>query len=129
MHAAELTEPKYQEQIVRVQQSVAKLENQLDVVNKRWGEVMAENASLRKTIDHMLLERSHFNSMWQRIVGQLEQGKRYIVEMIDQSTAAYDQREELCNKMQGLREKSLTEGSVHLQVRNYYRFFYNFFVQ
>lgn len=54
--------------------------------------------------------------MWQKIVNKLEQGKRYIIELIDQSTAAYDQREELCNKIQSLREKGLTESSVHMQV-------------
>ena len=54
--------------------------------------------------------------MWQKIVNKLEQGKKYILELIDQSTAAYDQREELCNKIQTLKEKGLTENSVHMQV-------------
>lgn len=53
----DLTEKMYKEEICRVQKVVSKLENQLDVVNKRCGEVMAENASLRQVIDHMLLER------------------------------------------------------------------------
>lgn len=41
----------------KVQKGIQKLENQLDVVNKRCGEVMAENAGLRAQIDHLLLER------------------------------------------------------------------------
>lgn len=53
--------------------------------------------------------------MWQKIVNRLEQGKRYIIELIDQSTAAYDQREELCNKIQSLREKGISESGVHMQ--------------
>lgn len=51
------TEKMYNENILRVQKNISKLENQLDVVNKRCGEVMTENASLRQMIDHMLMER------------------------------------------------------------------------
>lgn len=51
------TEKLYNEEMCRVQKSIQKLENQLDVVNKRCGEVMAENAGLRAHIDHLLLER------------------------------------------------------------------------
>lgn len=50
-------EKLYNEQMCKSQQNIQKLENQLDVVNKRCGEVMAENTSLRARIDHLLLER------------------------------------------------------------------------
>ncbi|XP_037050010.1 coiled-coil domain-containing protein 63 isoform X2 [Bradysia coprophila] len=111
----QMTEKKYKEEIFKAQADIYKLENQLDVVNKKCGEVMAKNASLREVIDHILLERANFNEMWQKIVLKLEQGKKYIVELIDQSTTAYDQREEICNKIQNLKEKGQTEGTVHLQ--------------
>lgn len=51
------TEKLYSEQIDRVHRDICKLENQLDVVNKRCGDVMSENAGLRSFIDHLLLER------------------------------------------------------------------------
>lgn len=54
--------------------------------------------------------------MWQKMVSKFEQGKKYIMELIDQSTTAYDQREELCNKIQGLKEKGHNETSIHTQV-------------
>lgn len=53
----ERTETKYNDTIVNNHRMIAKLENRLDVVNKRAGVVMAENATLRETIDHMLQER------------------------------------------------------------------------
>lgn len=56
--------------------------------------------------------------MWQKIVSKLEQGKKYIVELIDQSTVAYDQREEICNKIQNLKEKGQTETGIHMQVND-----------
>lgn len=112
---AECTERTYRTELQRTDAAVAKLENQLDVVTKRWGATMADNAQLRAAIDHQLLERAHFNALWQRAGARLDQGKRYIGELIDQSTVAYEQREELCAKIQGLRERGLTDGSVHLQ--------------
>lgn len=54
--------------------------------------------------------------MWQQIIDQLDHGKRYIVELIDQSTSAYDQRDDLCSKIQNLREKGLSESGIHMQV-------------
>ncbi len=52
-----MTEKKYKEEIFKAQTGILKLENQLDVVNKKCGDVMAKNASLREVIDHILLER------------------------------------------------------------------------
>lgn len=52
-----MTEKKYKEEIFKAQAGILKLENQLDVVNKKCGEVMAKNANLRQVIDHILLER------------------------------------------------------------------------
>lgn len=115
LQEAEVTDSKYHSELQRSCDTVVKLKNQLDVITKRWGATMADNAEMRAAIDHQLLERAHFNAQWQRSIARLEQGKRYIGELIDQSTVAYDQREELRAKIQGLRERGLTDGSVHLQ--------------
>lgn len=51
------TEQMYTDQMQRVRSEIEKLENQLNVVQKRCGDVMSDNASLRASIDHLLLER------------------------------------------------------------------------
>lgn len=53
----EITENLYKETIDDGRKNVVKLENRLDVITKRCGCVMAENAKLREIIDHMLQER------------------------------------------------------------------------
>lgn len=111
----EVTDTRYNESIYGAQKNVKKLENRLDVVNKRAGLVMAENASLRKTIDHMLQERATFNVMWEKLVNKLNEGKKYIMDLVEQATTAYDQREELCNKLQQLKEKGQSEKVIHVQ--------------
>lgn len=47
---------------------------------------------------------------------QLEHGKKEILDLIEQTIATYDQREELCSKIQTLEEKGQMESSAHLQV-------------
>lgn len=51
------------------------------------------------------------------MVTKLEMGKKFIMDMIEQSVSAYEQRDELCNKLQNLEGKSQNEQNLHLQVR------------
>lgn len=60
--------------------------------------------------------RALFNDVWAKMVNQLNQGKRKMMDLIEQSTAAYDQREELCNKLQLLKDKSQNDKLAHVQV-------------
>lgn len=39
-----------------------------------------------------------------------------MMDLIEQSTAAYDQREELCNKLQLLKDKTQSDKLAHVQV-------------
>lgn len=50
------------------------------------------------------------------MVTKLELGKKFIMDLIEQSVAAYEQREELCIKLQNLEGKSQNEQNLHLQV-------------
>lgn len=64
----EITESLYNETIGEGRKNVVKLENRLDVITKRCGSVMAENAKLREIIDHMLQERlSQHKMSWSKI--------------------------------------------------------------
>lgn len=57
MRENQSTEQNYSEQLLRGRSEILKLENQLDVVQKRCGDIMSENTNLRSSIDHLLLER------------------------------------------------------------------------
>jgi coiled-coil domain-containing protein 63/114 len=111
----EITESSYKETIGNGRKNVVKLENRLDVITKRCGSVMAENAKLREIIDHMLQERSSFNVMWQRMINKLNYGKRFIMDLVEQAANAFDQRDELCSKLQILKERGLNDKQNHVQ--------------
>lgn len=49
------------------------------------------------------------------MIGKLESGRKLIMDLIEQSIGAFEQREELCNKLQNLETKSDNEQNVHLQ--------------
>lgn len=53
----QVTDNRYKDNITKMQKDVVKLENRLEVTNKKAGVVMAENAELRQSIDRMLQER------------------------------------------------------------------------
>lgn len=53
--------------------------------------------------------------MWQSMVTQFNEGKKYIMDLIDQSTMAYDQREELCTKLQQVRSRNESDRMLHIQ--------------
>jgi coiled-coil domain-containing protein 63/114 len=76
---------------------------------------MAENAKLREIIDHMLQERSSFNIMWQRMINKLNYGKRFIMDLVEQAANAFDQRDELCSKLQILKERGMNDKQNHVQ--------------
>ncbi|XP_055383686.1 coiled-coil domain-containing protein 63 [Condylostylus longicornis] len=111
----EVTDSIYKETIKKVKKNVVKLENRLDVVNKKSSDVLTEIFKLRESINHILQDRSHFNVMWQSMVTQFNQGKKYIMELVDQSTLAFDQREELCTKLQALKDRNETDKMLHIQ--------------
>lgn len=53
----EVPDSCYKDTICKVQKSVVKLENRLDVVNKKCSDVLTENFKLRDSINHMLQDR------------------------------------------------------------------------
>lgn len=53
----EIPDNCYKDTICKVQKSVVKLENRLDVVNKKCSDVLTENSKMRDAINHMLQDR------------------------------------------------------------------------
>lgn len=58
----------------------------------KFNKLTTENQVLREEIDHLLLERGRFNTMFQQVVGKLDSGKKVLMDLIEQSTMAYDKR-------------------------------------
>lgn len=57
--------------------------------------------------------------MWNLKITEYDTGKKTIMELIDQSSLAFDQREELSNKLQLLTERNENDEIVHMQVKQW----------
>lgn len=53
--------------------------------------------------------------MWQRMINKLNYGKRHIMDLVEQATNAFDQREELCSKLSVLKERGQNDKTNHVQ--------------
>lgn len=53
--------------------------------------------------------------MWQAMVTQFNDGKKLIMDLIDQSTVAFDQRQELCTKLSVLKDRNENDKVMHIQ--------------
>lgn len=113
LEAQQITDVQWQKKILEGQKIVDALENKLDVQIKKFCTIMAENRKLRDEIDHLLKERARFNIMWERLIGNLNQGKKFMLDLIEQATIAYDQREEWCTKLQALRTRAHSDLVSH----------------
>lgn len=60
---------------------------------------------MREEIDHLLKDRAYFNKMYHQLVSRLSSNKKVMVDLIEQATLAYDQREEAQNKLRALKER------------------------
>lgn len=58
----------------------------------KFNKQLAHNAALREEIDHLLKERAQYNVLYDALVSKLNQGKKIMIDLIEQATHAYDQR-------------------------------------
>lgn len=69
------------------------LENRLDKALVKFNEVLAENKSLRQEIDDLRQERVVFDGIYRRMEGELEESKRAMARIIEDSNQAYEVRD------------------------------------
>lgn len=70
---------------------------------KKFCAIGAENVQLRAEIHHLLNERMEFNKTWDKLINNLCIGKKFMMDLIEQATIAYDQREEWVSKLEILK--------------------------
>ncbi|KAI4467547.1 hypothetical protein MML48_2g00018177 [Holotrichia oblita] len=113
LKSKQITDEQCQRRVMEGQRTLEALENKLDTANKRFCVILTENRKLRAEIDHLLQERAHFNVLWEKLISNLAHGKKYMIDLIEQATIAYDQREEWCQKLQALRNRARSDLVAH----------------
>ncbi|KAI4456545.1 hypothetical protein MML48_8g00009415 [Holotrichia oblita] len=103
-----------QKRILNGAKTLESLENKLDTCVKRYCTVLAENQRLREEIELFLKERNVYNQMYERQIKTLTLGKKLMIDLIEQATLAYDQREECGEKLQALRIRAHNDCLLHM---------------
>jgi coiled-coil domain-containing protein 63/114 len=80
-------------------------ENRLDHAIKSFNTVLTQNAKLRDEIDNLRVERNRFEELHKKLEKEHQSLRQEIAEVIENSTQAYDQREEAQTKMVLMRDK------------------------
>lgn len=128
-----VTESDYQTRISSGKKSVEILKNRLNNITKRFCAILAENKNLRNEIDHLLKERysfhinkcysyfisifrNHYNVIWDKLLRDIHFGKKFMVDLIEQATLAFDQREEWCSKLEALKKRAQNDFITHTEV-------------
>lgn len=80
-------------------------ENRLDHALKSFNTALTQNARLRDEIDNLRVERFRFEELHKKLEKEHQSLRQSIAEVIENSTQAYDQREEAQAKMVLMRDK------------------------
>ncbi|CAH1775288.1 unnamed protein product [Owenia fusiformis] len=91
---------------IKTQKNVRVLENRLDKENQKFNNCLTANASLREEIDSLRVERVRFDNLYCKLDKERMELRRDLGEVIDQSSQAYDSRDECQAKMILLKEKA-----------------------
>ncbi|RVE42149.1 hypothetical protein evm_013189 [Chilo suppressalis] len=104
--------------LLRQEQSETRLvstENKLEVAKLRFNAIQWENSKIREEIEHMLKDRAAFNQAWSKMMTAINKGKKFLADLFESSTLAYDQRDELCAKLRSVQEKAKMDQMQQLQ--------------
>lgn len=90
----------------KTQKAIRVKENRLHQANEKFNSMLTENAKLREEIDSLRVERTRFEGIRKKLEKESVDNRQAIGEVIDQSTQAYDSRDEAQAKMILLKEKA-----------------------
>ncbi|XP_013196915.2 coiled-coil domain-containing protein 63 [Amyelois transitella] len=90
-------------------------ENQLEAATLRFNVLQAENKKIREEIEHMLKDRTLFNQAWTKMLTALNKGKKFLTDLFESSTLAYDQRDEWVAKLRSIQEKGKMDQMLQVQ--------------
>lgn len=98
-----------------IDKQVRVLENRLDKALVKFNKALAVNKRLRDLIDNLRRERQMFDNVYHKYEKELMEQKKHIAEIIENSNAAYEIRDEAQTKIIILREKAEKEYQTYIQ--------------
>ncbi|XP_072381122.1 coiled-coil domain-containing protein 63 [Diabrotica undecimpunctata] len=110
-----ITDYDYENRLRSGNHSIKILKDRLENAVKRFCAILTENKKMREEIDHLLKERTRYNIIWESLLKDMQSRKKYMVELIEQATVAFDQREEWCSKLAALKKRAQSDYLAHTE--------------
>uniref|UniRef100_A0A3Q4I0N5 Outer dynein arm docking complex subunit 1 n=1 Tax=Neolamprologus brichardi TaxID=32507 RepID=A0A3Q4I0N5_NEOBR len=93
----------------RIQKSIRTMEYKLNRALTRLNEQLTKNSQVREELHTLYIERVRFQQLHNRLSKELQEVRKKIGEVINQSSAAYDTRVEAHSKATLIKEKALKD--------------------
>ncbi|KPI93670.1 Coiled-coil domain-containing protein 63 [Papilio xuthus] len=106
---------KLEERRVTSEHRLTRTENKLEAAMLRFNAIQCENKKIRTEIEHVLKDRAIFNQAWDKMLNALTKGKKFLTDLFESSTLAYDQRDEWCTKLKSVQEKGRMDQLLQVQ--------------
>nr|CAI5850235.1 unnamed protein product [Callosobruchus analis] len=98
------------ERLKELDEQIRKLEDSIKVLRPKSA-IPDEDYRLKLTSR----QRSHFNDVCEKLLRDVNTGKKFMVELIEHTTVAFDQREEFCSKLELLKKRSMIDVLAHTE--------------
>lgn len=95
----------------KVSKKIRVLENRLDKALVKFNQALSGNKALREEIDNLRRERVVFDGIYTKLEAKLREKKKKMGKIIDQSTAAYEARDNAQEAMNKLKEAHIKDMS------------------
>jgi coiled-coil domain-containing protein 63/114 len=89
-------------------------EGRVQVSRQREGLLTAENHKLRSLIKDMLFDRAVFNYYWSKIVNDLKDRRKFLLDMIERSNQAFNQGADFLDNLKKLQSRRALDRDFHV---------------
>uniref|UniRef100_A0A182ISA5 ODAD1 central coiled coil region domain-containing protein n=1 Tax=Anopheles atroparvus TaxID=41427 RepID=A0A182ISA5_ANOAO len=102
-------------ELERSRRALVAMENRLHHARTLEGKLTAENRELRLKIEDMLGERKRYNQLWLVYVQKLNRNRKFLLDMTERATLAFNQGEDLCYRIEALKMQQQREKHARVQ--------------
>lgn len=100
--------------LIKISKSKENLNSRMYASKVKESRLINENSSLRNGIEVMLYDRTLFNKHWGALVAQLSFNKRYLVDLIERATLAFNRQAGLLRNIDALTENELANKTMQV---------------
>uniref|UniRef100_A0A182VPR6 ODAD1 central coiled coil region domain-containing protein n=1 Tax=Anopheles minimus TaxID=112268 RepID=A0A182VPR6_9DIPT len=105
----------YGEALEKSRTELTAIESRLHNARKLEGRLHMENRKLRHEIENMLCERKLYNQQWQQYVIELNRNRKFLLDMLERATLAFNQGEDLCYRLDSLKAQESRDKRARVQ--------------